>query len=62
VTGEIAATGRRAEVQCIEVFRFRGGKITESKLYFDAATLMSQLGLGLGAPQGRAATTTQPRH
>ena len=62
-TGEIPATGRRSELQCIEVFRFRGGKIAETKLYFDAATLMTQLGLGMGAaPQARAATTQPARH
>jgi steroid delta-isomerase-like uncharacterized protein len=61
-TGEIPATGRRAEIQSVEVFRFRGEKIAESRLYFDAATLMSQLGLGMGAPQGRATAETQPRH
>lgn len=61
-TGELAATGRRAEVLCVEVFRFRGGKIAECKLYFDSATLLSQLGLGMGAAQGRAATAPQPRH
>ena len=62
-TGEIAATGRKAELQCIEVFRFRGGKISESKLYFDSATLMTQLGLTMGAAQqGRTATATPPRH
>lgn len=57
-TGELAATGRKVELMCVEVFRFRNGKIAESKLYYDAASLMSQLGLGMGAPaQGRAATT-----
>ena len=62
-TGEIAATGRRSEVPCVEVFRFRGGKIAECKLYFDSATLLSQLGLGVGAAaQGRAETAPQPRH
>jgi steroid delta-isomerase-like uncharacterized protein len=59
-TGELPATGRRAEIQCVEVFRFRGGKITEAKLYFDSASLLSQLGLGMGA-QGRAAAEAQPQ-
>jgi predicted ester cyclase len=64
-TGEIAATGREAEVPCVEVFRFRNGKISETKLYFDSASLMRQLGIGVGTAtgQGRAAATTQqPRH
>jgi predicted ester cyclase len=63
-SGEIAATGRRVELQCVDVFRCRGGKITESKLYFDSGTLLTQLGLGMGAAatQGRAATTQPPRH
>lgn len=63
-SGDIPATGRRAEVQCVDVFRFRGGKIADSKLYFDSATLLTQLGLGMGASaaQGRTATTQPPRH
>lgn len=61
--GDVPATGRKVELQCIEVFRFRGGKISESRLYFDAASLMAQLGLGMGAAaQGRAATAPPPRH
>jgi steroid delta-isomerase-like uncharacterized protein len=62
-TGDIPATGRRAEVPCIEVFRFRGEKISECKLYFDSATLLAQLGLVAGVPaQGRPAGAPQPRH
>jgi predicted ester cyclase len=62
-TGDIPATGRRAEVQCIQVYRFRGEKIAECRLYFDAATMLAQLGLGAGAPaQGRPAAAPQPRH
>ncbi len=62
-TGEIAATGRRSEVPCVEVFRFRNGKIAECKIYFDSAMLLSQLGLGVGAAaQGRAEAAPQPRH
>jgi predicted ester cyclase len=63
--GEIAPTGRRAELQCVECLRFRNGKITEGRAYFDSATLMAQLGMAAGATeaQGRAtATTPQPRH
>ena len=64
--GEIAATGRRLEMQFVEVYRFRNGKIAEGRMYFDSGTFMAQLGLGAGAgagqPRGAAAPPPQPRH
>jgi len=60
--GELPATGKRVEMPFVEIYRFRNGKIAEGRIYFDAATMMAQLGLGAGA-QGRAETTSaQPRH
>jgi steroid delta-isomerase-like uncharacterized protein len=47
--GDIPATGRRAELQLAEVFRFRDGKIVELRYYFDAFSLFQQL--GIGAPE-----------
>jgi predicted ester cyclase len=62
-TGEIPATGRRVELKCVESYRFRGGKLAEGRMYIDAFSLFTQL--GIGAPMaGRAATTQTeaPRH
>ncbi len=59
--GEIRATGRRVELPCVEVYRFRGGKIAECRTYFDGASLMAQLGLAPGAEaqaQGAAGRMT----
>lgn len=62
-TGDLAASGRRVEVPCVEVFKLRNGKIAECKLYWDSATLLSQLGAAAGvAAQGRAAAAPPPRH
>jgi heme-degrading monooxygenase HmoA/predicted ester cyclase len=43
--GEIAATGRRAELHFTGVYEFDEGKITSYHLYYDQAELMGQLGL-----------------
>ena len=43
--GEIPATGRSIDIPFCQVFRLKGGKIVSSHLYFDAATMMGQLGL-----------------
>jgi predicted ester cyclase len=63
--GELPPTGRRLEMPFVEIVRFRGEKIAEGRIYFDAATLFTQLGASLpaGAAQARgAAPTAQPRH
>jgi steroid delta-isomerase-like uncharacterized protein len=63
--GEIPPTGRRLELQCVECVRFRNGKITEGRSYFDSASMMAQLGLTTGASATQPRTTTgapQPRH
>jgi predicted ester cyclase len=57
-TGDLAPTGRRVEMPFVESYRFRGDKIAEGRVYFDAFTLFTQL--GVGAPvQAKAATTVQ---
>ncbi len=43
--GTIPATGRPIEIRFCEVFKVRNGKFVEQHIYFDAATLMRQLGL-----------------
>ena len=53
--GEIAPTGRWVEVPFCDVFQFENGKIVRGRTYFDAATLMRQLGL---LPEGAAAQST----
>jgi steroid delta-isomerase-like uncharacterized protein len=53
--GEIAPTGRRVEVPFCDVFQFENGRIVRGRTYFDAATLMRQLGL---LPEGAAAQST----
>jgi len=43
--GTIAATQKKLELKVCEVFRLKDGQITESHVYFDAATMLRQLGL-----------------
>ena len=49
--GEIPPTGRPLELRYCEVFRVRDGKIASARLYYDAATLLGQLGL-MPVPEG----------
>ena len=51
--GDIPPTGRPLELRYCEVFRMRDGKIASARLYYDAATLLGQLGL---MPQPEGAT------
>lgn len=51
--GTIEPTGRSVEQRFCSVNRIEGGKITESRLYFDLAGMMRQLGL---MPQESQAT------
>jgi len=61
-SGEIPATGRRVELKCVESYRFRGGKLAEGRMYIDAFSLFTQLGIGAPMP-GRVATQAEaPRH
>jgi ketosteroid isomerase-like protein len=43
--GDIRATGRKVDIPFCQVYRLKGGKIVSSRLYFDTATMMGQLGL-----------------
>jgi limonene-1,2-epoxide hydrolase len=55
--GEIAATGRSADMRFCGVYEIDEGKITSFHLYFDQAELMSQLGLAAGStPRGMLPT------
>jgi ketosteroid isomerase-like protein len=46
--GEIAATGKPADVHFTSVYEFEEGKITSYHLYFDQAELFTQLGIAAG--------------
>jgi len=46
--GEIAPSGRRAEINFSGVYEFEEGKITSFHLYFDQAEMLSQLGITAG--------------
>jgi hypothetical protein len=48
------------ELPCVESYRFRDGKLAEGRVYFDAFSLFTQLGIGAPA-QGRAPAATPPR-
>jgi predicted ester cyclase len=61
-TGDLAPTGRRVEMSFVESYRFRGDKITEGRIYFDAFTFFTQLGVGAPTQAGAATTTQQARH
>lgn len=43
--GPIPPTGRSIDVNFCEVLEIEGGKIVKDRLYFDAATMLRQLGL-----------------
>jgi predicted ester cyclase len=58
-TGEIPATQRRVELRCVECYRFQGDKIADGRIYFDAFSLFTQLGVGAPA-QSRTAGAAQP--
>ncbi len=44
-TGEISPTGRSVEIPGCNIWRTQNGKLVEGHSYFDAATMMRQLGL-----------------
>jgi steroid delta-isomerase-like uncharacterized protein len=44
-TGVIPATGRSVAVPCVEALELEQGKITSSRMYFDLAGMLQQLGL-----------------
>jgi steroid delta-isomerase-like uncharacterized protein len=43
--GEIPPTNRRAEIPFCDILEFRDGMLVKARSYFDAATMMRQLGL-----------------
>lgn len=43
--GEIPATGRSVDIPFCEVMQIKNGKISSIHTYYDAATMMGQLGL-----------------
>jgi steroid delta-isomerase-like uncharacterized protein len=46
--GEIPPTGRHVESKFCDVYQFRDGKVVSGRTYFDAASLLGQLGLMQG--------------
>jgi len=44
-TGTIQPTGKKIELHFCEVYKFENGKITEDRVYFDAATMLRQMGV-----------------
>jgi predicted ester cyclase len=61
-TGDLAPTGRRVEMSFVESYRFRGDKLAEGRIYFDAFTFFTQLGVGAPTQAAAATTTQQARH
>lgn len=62
-TGDLPATGRRAELELAEVYDLRNGKITAMRYYFDAFSFLQQLGVGAAKPKGEArGPEASPRH
>jgi steroid delta-isomerase-like uncharacterized protein len=55
--GDLPATQRRVELPCVESYRFRDGKLASGRVYFDAFSMFTQLGIGAPAG-GRAAAPT----
>jgi predicted ester cyclase len=60
-TGDLPATQRRVELRCVESYRFRDGKLAEGRVYFDAFSLFTQLGVGAQAQGRAAARSPSPR-
>jgi len=48
-TGEIAATGKKLDLPFCEMYRFKNGKISEVRVYYDAASMTRQLGVTMPA-------------
>ncbi len=44
-SGIVEPTGNRIEVEFVEVWRIRDGKVVSGHNYIDSATVMRQLGL-----------------
>jgi steroid delta-isomerase-like uncharacterized protein len=48
--GEFPASGKRVKLPAVQVVTLQGGKITDTRHYFDSTTLMQQLG-AMPAPE-----------
>lgn len=62
--GTVQPTGRRMTLRFIDSIQVRDGKITEARTYFDALSMLSQLGLAPGAQPAAVeqAQPTAPEH
>lgn len=58
-TGSLPPTGKNVEIHFCSVGRLRDGKIADSRLYFDALGMLSQLGV-IPAPATANVQATQP--
>jgi steroid delta-isomerase-like uncharacterized protein len=58
--GAIRPTGNKIEMPVCDCIHFQGGKIDSVRTYFDAATLMRQLGLLTGAWSALQGASFQP--
>lgn len=58
--GSLPPTGRRISLRFAESTHVRDGKLTDTRLYFDLASMMSQLGLAPAAPGAAAGSSQQP--
>jgi predicted ester cyclase len=59
--GDLAPTSRRGELQLCELFRFQHGKVVEARSYFDVASLLRQLGIGVPAPAEQRVSSPPPQ-
>ncbi len=57
--GTIAPTNREVAVEFCEVYEVRDGKLTSGRMYFDATTMMGQLGLTQNISSAREATAAR---
>ena len=44
-SGTIPATNKRVELRVVEIFQVRGKQIARARTYYDALTMMKQLGV-----------------
>ncbi len=52
----VAPTGKRCTAEGVTISRYRGGKLVEDWVQWDALGLMRQLGVGMGAARGGEAS------
>jgi predicted ester cyclase len=62
-TGQMPPTNKKAEIRFAQVYEFRNGKVANSRVYFDVASMMAQLGISAPMPgKMPQAPQPQPRH